>query len=122
MSTSTRPREHASALFPAGIPRLNHVAMSVEADLLRGARAVRAARVLRGLLRLDELAEQGEEGKVAVMAVGHWDQFVFLHAETRAHVHRAAGPFRDVGRVQGRLRRLLGPGARRRRRPTTGST
>lgn len=81
MSTSTRPREHASALFPAGIPRLNHVAMSVEADLLRADERSELLAFYEDCFGWTELAEQGEEGKVAVMAVGHWDQFVFLHAE-----------------------------------------
>jgi hypothetical protein len=70
-----------SELFPAGIPRLNHVAMSVPADLLRGDERAELMAFHRDCFGWTEIEQQAEEGRVAVLAVGHWDQFVFLHAE-----------------------------------------
>ncbi len=69
-----------SELFPAGIPRLNHVAMSVPAELLHGSDRAELLGFYSDCFGWEELADQGEEGKIAVMTVGHWDQFVFLHA------------------------------------------
>ena len=75
------PAGDVSELFPAGIPRLNHVAMSVPAELLEGDRRAELLGFYAECFGWQELAEQGEEGRVAVLTVGHWDNFVFLHAE-----------------------------------------
>ena len=68
-------------LFPAGIPRLNHVAMSVPAGLLSGTERSELIAFYQECFGWQELVEQGEEGRIAVLTVGHWDNFVFLHAE-----------------------------------------
>jgi hypothetical protein len=70
-----------SELYPSGIPRLNHVAMSVPPELLAGAEREELLGFYRQCFGWEELVDQGEEGRVAVLTVGHWDQFVFLHAE-----------------------------------------
>jgi hypothetical protein len=70
-----------SEMYPAGIPRLNHVAMSVPAELLRGGERAELLDFYRDCFGWTELEDQGEDGRVAVLTVGHWDQFVFLHAE-----------------------------------------
>ncbi len=79
--TSTRTSTRTTDLYPSGIPRLNHVAMSVPVDLLRGDERAELLEFFRDCFGWEELVEQGEEGRVAVLTVGHWDQFVFLHAE-----------------------------------------
>ena len=71
----------SSGLFPSGIPRLNHVAMSVPADLLEGDQRAELLGFYEECFGWEELREQGEEGRIAVLTVGHWDNFVFLHAE-----------------------------------------
>ncbi|MGI9577273.1 MAG: VOC family protein [Microthrixaceae bacterium] len=68
-------------MFQAGIPRLNHVAMSVPAELISGDSRAEIVDFYRECFGWTELAEQGEEGRIVVMTVGHWDNFVFLHAE-----------------------------------------
>jgi hypothetical protein len=70
-----------STLFPSGIPRLNHVAMSVPATLLTGEPRAELLEFHRECFGWEELVEQGEDGRIAILTVGHWDQFVFLHAE-----------------------------------------
>ena len=70
-----------SEMFPAGIPRLNHVAMSVPSELLTGDQRSELLDFYSDCFGWEELAGQGEDGRVAVLTVGHWDQFVFLHAE-----------------------------------------
>ena len=70
-----------SEMFPSGIPRLNHVAMSVPASMLTGDERAELLGFYRDCFGWEELQDQGEEGRIAVLTVGHWDQFVFLHAE-----------------------------------------
>lgn len=83
MNTDTRTgaAQRTSELYPSGIPRLNHVAMSVPAEQLTGDARAELLAFYRDCFGWEELVEQGEEGRVAVLTVGHWDQFVFLHAE-----------------------------------------
>lgn len=71
----------STEMFPAGIPRLNHVAMSVPSELISGASRAELMEFYEGCFGWSELTEQGEEGRIAVLTVGHWDNFVFLHAE-----------------------------------------
>ena len=70
-----------SELFPAGIPRLNHVAMSLPAERLDAAGRAEILDFYGDCFGWTEIAEQTEDRRRLVMAVGHWDQFVFLHAE-----------------------------------------
>ena len=71
----------STEMFPAGIPRLNHVAMSVPAELISGDSRAELIDFYQECFGWTELAEQGEDGRIAVLTVGHWDNFVFLHAE-----------------------------------------
>lgn len=80
-TTDEPPTRIAPELFPAGIPRLNHVAMSVPAELLEGDQRAELLGFYEECFGWRELTEQGEEGRIAVLTVGHWDNFVFLHAE-----------------------------------------
>lgn len=81
MTTERARAPRTSGMFPAGIPRLNHVAMSVPSALLTGEDRAELLRFHRECFGWEELEDQGEEARVAVLTVGHWDQFVFLHAE-----------------------------------------
>ena len=68
-------------LFPAGIPRINHVAMSVPADLLAAEGRAEIVDFYGECFGWEELPTETVDRKKMVLAVGHWDQFVFLHAE-----------------------------------------
>jgi len=70
-----------SELFPAGIPRLNHVAMSLPAHRLGAAGRAEILDFYGDCFGWTEIEEQTKDEVILVMAVGHWDQFVFLHAE-----------------------------------------
>lgn len=68
-------------LFPAGIPRLNHVAMSVPPDLLDASGRRELLEFYGDCFGWSELPTETVDRQKMVLAVGHWDQFVFLHAE-----------------------------------------
>lgn len=68
-------------LFPAGIPRLNHVALSVPPDTLDAAGRAEICEFYGDCFGWAELPTQTVDRRTMVLAVGHWDQFVFLHAE-----------------------------------------
>jgi hypothetical protein len=70
-----------SELFPAGIPRLNHVAMSLPADALDAAGREEILEFYGDCFGWQELPTETVDRQKMVLAVGHWDQFVFLHAE-----------------------------------------
>lgn len=70
-----------SKLFPAGIPRLNHVAVSVHADALGPEGRAELCDFYRACFDWQELPSETVDRKVLVLSVGHWDQFVFIHAE-----------------------------------------
>jgi hypothetical protein len=70
-----------SELFPAGIPRLNHVAMSLPADALDEAGRAEILEFYGDCFGWQELPTETVDRTRMVLAVGHWDQFVFLHAE-----------------------------------------
>jgi hypothetical protein len=70
-----------SELFPAGIPRLNHVAMSLPADALDASGRAEILEFYGDCFGWQELPTETVDRTKMVLAVGHWDQFVFLHAE-----------------------------------------
>lgn len=70
-----------SDLFPAGIPRLNHVGLSVTADLLDEEHRREICDFYGECFGWVELPSETEDRRKMVLAIGHWDQFVFLHAE-----------------------------------------
>lgn len=70
-----------SKLFPAGIPRFNHVAMSLPPDALDADGRAEILEFYGDCFGWEELPSETVDRKTLVMAVGHWDQFVFLHAE-----------------------------------------
>lgn len=70
-----------SDLFPAGIPRLNHIGLSVAADVLDEAGRAEICDFWGDVFGWTELPSETEDRKKMVLAIGHWDQFVFIHAE-----------------------------------------
>jgi len=70
-----------SEMFPAGIPRLNHVAMSVPAAALDAAGRAELLAFYGECFGWQELPTETVDRTKMVLAVGHWDQFVFLHAD-----------------------------------------
>lgn len=68
-------------LFRDGVPRLNHVAMSLPPAQLGPEGRAEIIDFYGDCFGWVELAEQTEDRRQMVMAVGHWDHFVFLHAE-----------------------------------------
>lgn len=71
----------SDTLFPAGIPRLNHVAVSVPPDLLDATGRDELLSFYGECFGWSELPSETVDRTKMVLAVGHWDQFVFLHAE-----------------------------------------
>lgn len=70
-----------SDLFPDGVPRLNHVALSLDADALDADARGRLCDFYGHCFGWQELPSETVDRRVLVLAVGHWDQFLFLHAE-----------------------------------------
>ena len=70
-----------SARFADGVPRLNHVAMSLPAERLSPEGRAEIVEFYGDCFDWTELAEQTVDRERLVLAVGHWDHFVFLHAE-----------------------------------------
>ncbi|HZU79961.1 MAG TPA: hypothetical protein VE991_08590 [Acidimicrobiales bacterium] len=67
--------------YPSGTPRLNHVAMSVDAGLLGADGRADLCRFFGEVLGFEELPTMTVDGKRLVLSCVHWDQFLFLIAE-----------------------------------------
>ena len=67
--------------YPGGNPKMNHVAMSVPADLLDEANRADLCRFFHYVLGFDELAMMTEDRRRLIFSCVHWDQFIFLIAE-----------------------------------------
>lgn len=66
------------AFYPSGNPRLNHVAMSVPADLLADPVRRDLSRFFAEVLGFDELTMMTVDRHRLVYSCVHWDQFIFL--------------------------------------------
>lgn len=82
-ATEAQAAPSPTDLFASGIPRLNHVAMSVPADQLDAAGRAEIVDFYAECFGWSELPTETVDRNKLVLAVGHWDQFVFLHAEDR---------------------------------------
>jgi hypothetical protein len=71
----------ARDLYPAGVPRFNHVAMSVPADLLAEDSRRDITRFWGEVFGFEELPTMTEDRHRLVLSCVHWEQFVFLIAE-----------------------------------------
>lgn len=68
-------------LYPAGVPRLNHVAVSLPADQLDQGGRDAITDFYGECFGWTELDSETVDRKKLILAIGHWDQFLFLHAE-----------------------------------------
>lgn len=71
----------AHAFYPSGTPRMNHVAMSVPADLLGAEGRADLCRYFSEVLGFDEMPTMTVDRKRLILSCVHWDQFIFLIAE-----------------------------------------
>lgn len=67
--------------YPGGNPRMNHVAMSVPADLLDESGRGDLCGFYSEVLGFDELETMTEDRHRLILSCVHWDQFIFLIAE-----------------------------------------
>jgi hypothetical protein len=73
----------AHPFYPTGNPRFNHVAMSLDADLLDQANRGDICRFWSDVFGFDELEVMTEDRKRLVLSCVHWDQFIYLVAEEK---------------------------------------
>ncbi len=71
----------AHPFYPSGTPRLNHVAMSLPADLLDEVHREEICRFYGEVFGFEELDVMTEDRRRLVLSCVHWDQFVFLIAD-----------------------------------------
>lgn len=69
-----------------GLPRFNHVAISVPAAVLSPAGRAQLLEVYGDVFGMAELPTMTDDDHRLVMSVGHWDQFVFLIADDQPMV------------------------------------
>lgn len=67
--------------YPSGNPRMNHVAMSMPADLLDETSRADITRFWHEVFGFDELDMMTEDRHRLILSCVHWDQFIFLIAE-----------------------------------------
>jgi hypothetical protein len=72
----------SSPFYKAGNPRFNHVAMSLPADLLDETNRQDLCRFFKEVLGFDEMPTMTIDRKRLIMSCVHWDQFIFLIAES----------------------------------------
>jgi hypothetical protein len=71
----------AHPYYPSGTPRLNHVAMSLDADLLDAAHRAELCEFWGEVFGFEELEVMTEDRRRLVLSCVHWDQFLFLIAD-----------------------------------------
>ena len=67
--------------YPGGIPRMNHVALSVPADQLDETGRTDLVRYFKEVFGFDELPMLTEDRRRLVFSCVHWEQFIYLIAE-----------------------------------------
>ena len=67
--------------YPGGIPKMNHVAMSVAPDQLDETGRADLCRYFKEVLGFDELPMMTEDRHRLVFSCVHWEQFIYLIAE-----------------------------------------
>ena len=71
----------AHPFYPSGVPRFNHVAMSMPADLLDGPHRKEICRFWGEVFGFDEIEVMTEDRRRLILSCVHWDQFIFLIAD-----------------------------------------
>ena len=69
--------------YPSGNPRLNHVAMSLDADLLDAEHRSDLCRFYNDVFGFEELDVMTVDRQRLVLSCVHWEQFIFLIADDR---------------------------------------
>ena len=69
--------------YPSGTPRLNHVAMSLDADLLDAEGRTDILRFYGEVFGFEEMDVMTQDRRRLVLSCVHWDQFLFLIADDR---------------------------------------
>lgn len=71
----------AHRYFPSGTPRLNHVALCLDAGLLDAGGRAELRAFWGEVFGFEELEVMTEDGRRLVLSCVHWDQFLFLIAD-----------------------------------------
>jgi hypothetical protein len=95
--------------YPSGNPRFNHVAMSLPEELLDEVNRKDLCRYFAEVLGFDEMPTMTIDKKRMIMSCVHWDQFIFLIAETDPmkcprmdHYGFAVSSLEDLSRIRDR--------------------
>ncbi len=67
--------------YPTGTPHLNHVAMSMPADLLDERNRADLCRFWSEVFGFEEMEAMTEDRRRLILSCVHWDQFIFLIAD-----------------------------------------
>jgi len=73
----------AHPYYPSGVPRLNHVAMSLEAGMLDAQGRADILRFYGEVFGFKEMDVMTQDRRRLVLSCVHWDQFLFLIADDR---------------------------------------
>jgi hypothetical protein len=73
----------AHPYYPSGVPRFNHVAMSLPADQLDQQHRDEICRFWSEVFGFDEIEVITEDRRRLVLSCVHWDQFIFLVSDDR---------------------------------------
>jgi hypothetical protein len=99
----------SNPFYKAGNPRFNHVAMSLPADLLDEKNRTDLCRFFSEVLGFDEMPTMTIDRRRMIMSCVHWDQFIFLIAETDPmkcprmdHYGFAVSSLEDLSRIRDR--------------------
>jgi hypothetical protein len=68
--------------YPSGNPRFNHVAISLPADLLGAEGRADICRFFEEVMGFEEMPMMTVDRKRLILSCVHWDQFIFLIAES----------------------------------------
>ncbi len=71
----------AHPYYPTGNPRFNHVAMSLDADMLDERNRADICRFWSDVFGFDEIEVMTEDRRRLILSCVHWDQFIFLIAD-----------------------------------------
>jgi hypothetical protein len=71
----------AHSYYPSGVPRFNHVALSVPPELLSEDGRGDLLRYFDSVMGFEELPTMTVDRKRLVLSCVHWDQFIFLMAD-----------------------------------------
>ena len=71
----------AHPFYPSGVPRMNHVALSLPAEVLSEEGRADLCKYFDSVLGFEELPTMTVDRRRLVLSCVHWDQFLFLLAD-----------------------------------------